>query len=48
MGNDIETVRSTGSDYWTAHVGGEKIKTDRLKQCTPNPNQYHYPLQSRI
>ena len=23
-GNDIETVRSTGSDYWAAHVGREK------------------------
>ena len=34
MGNDIETVRSTGSDYWAAHVGGEKIKTDWLKQHT--------------
>ena len=34
MGNDIETVRRTGSDYWAAHVGGEKIKTDGLKQHT--------------
>ena len=32
MGNDIETVRSTGCDYWAAHVGGKKIKTDGLKQ----------------
>ena len=36
MGNFIETVKSTGSDYWDAYVGGEKIKTDRLKQ-TPKP-----------
>ena len=34
MGNDIETIRHTGSDYWAAHVGGEKIKTDGLKQHT--------------
>ena len=34
MGNVIETVRSTGSDYWAAYVGGEKIKTDGLKQHT--------------
>ena len=27
MGNVIETVRSTGSDYWAAYVSGEKIKT---------------------
>ena len=32
MGNVIKTVRSTGSDYWAAYVGGEKIKTDGLKQ----------------
>ena len=24
MGNDIETVRSTGSNYWAAYVGWEK------------------------
>ena len=34
MGNDIETIKSTGSDYWAALVGEEKIKTDRLKQHT--------------
>ena len=34
MGNVIETVRSTGSDYWAAYVGGKKIKTDGLKQNT--------------
>ena len=34
MGNDIETVRSTGSDYWAAYVGWEKIKTGRLKWHT--------------
>ena len=34
MGNDIKTVGSTGSDYWAAHIGGEKIKTDRFKQHT--------------
>ena len=32
MGNDIETVRSMGSNYWAAHVGGEEIKTAGLKQ----------------
>ena len=35
MGNVIETVRSTGSDYWAAYVGGEKIKTDL--NDTPKP-----------
>ena len=34
MGNVIKTVRSTGPDYWAADVGGEKIKTDGLKQHT--------------
>ena len=34
MGNDIETVRSTGSYYWAAYVGGKKIKTERLTQHT--------------
>ena len=34
MGNDIKTVKSTGSDYWAAYVGWEKIKTDGLKQHT--------------
>ena len=34
MGNNIKTIRSTGLDYWAAYVGGEKIKTDRLKQYT--------------
>ena len=34
MGNVIGTVRSTGFDYWAAYVGGEKIKTDGLKQHT--------------
>ena len=34
MGSVIETVRSTGSDYWAAFVGGEKIKTDGLKWHT--------------
>ena len=33
-GNATKTVWSTGSDYWAAHVGGEKIKTDGLKQHT--------------
>ena len=31
MGNVIETVRSMGSDYWAAYVGGEKIETDTLE-----------------
>ena len=34
MGNVIWTVSSTGFDYWAAYVGGEKIKTDRLKVHT--------------
>ena len=34
MGNVIWMVRSMGFDYWDAHVGGEKIKTDGLKQDT--------------
>ena len=34
MGNVIETVRSTGSDYWAAYIGGEKIQTDGLKRQT--------------
>ena len=36
MGNVIWTVRSTGFDYWDAHVGGEKIKTGGLKQHNQN------------
>ena len=32
MGNDIETVRSTGSDYWAAYVGGEKSKQTGLNE----------------
>ena len=32
MSNVIETVRSTGSDYWAAYVDGEKILND-----TPEP-----------
>ena len=31
ISNVIKTVRSTGSNYWAAYVGGEKIKTDGLK-----------------
>ena len=34
MGNDIKTVRCTGSDYWAANVGGRKIKTDGLRLHT--------------
>ena len=34
MGNDIETVRNMGSNYWAAFVGWEKIKTDGLKWHT--------------
>ena len=36
MSNVIETIRSTGSDYWAAYVGGEKIKKDGLND-TPEP-----------
>ena len=28
MGDVIKTVSSTGSDYWAAYIGGEKLKTD--------------------
>ena len=31
MGNDIETVKSTGSEYWAAYVG-RKNKPDGLRQ----------------
>ena len=34
MGNGIETIRSTGSDYWAAYIGWEIIKTDGLKRHT--------------
>ena len=34
MGYVIKTVRSKGSNYWAAYIGGEKIKTDGLKQHT--------------
>ena len=30
MGNVNETVKSTGSDYWAAYVGGEKSKQTAL------------------
>ena len=36
MGNVIETIRSTGYDYWVAYIGGEKIKTEDLND-TPEP-----------
>ena len=36
MGNDIKTVRSTGSDYWAAYVGWEKSKQKDLND-TPQP-----------
>ena len=36
MGNLIETVRSTGSNYWAAYVGGEKSKQTDLNE-TPEP-----------
>ena len=41
-GNVIETVRSMGSDYWAAYVGGEKIKTDGLKGHTSSDDITHY------
>ena len=47
MGNVIKTVRSTGSDYWAAHVGGEKIKTDGLKQDT-RTDVIKYPLMTYL
>ena len=34
MGNEIKSGSTMGSDYWAAYVGGEKIKTDGLKQHT--------------
>ena len=42
MGNNIKTIRSTGLDYWAAYVGGEKIKTDGLKQHTGSDVITHY------
>ena len=33
-GNDNETGRTTGSDYWAAYVVGAIIKTDGPKQQT--------------
>ena len=36
MGNDIETVRSVGSDYWAAYIGWEKSKQADLND-TPEP-----------
>ena len=36
MGNVIEFVRSTGSDYWAAYVGGKKSKQTDLNN-TPEP-----------
>ena len=36
MGDDIETGRSTGSDYWAAYVGWEKSKQKDLND-TPQP-----------
>ena len=36
MGNDIRTVKSTGSDYWAAYLGWEKTKQMDLNN-TPKP-----------
>ena len=36
VGNVIKIVRSTGSDYWAAYVGGEKSKQMYLNN-TPKP-----------
>ena len=36
MGNDIETVRSTGSDYWAASQVEKKSKQADLND-TPEP-----------
>ena len=41
MGNVIWTVRSMGFGYWAAYVGGEKIKTDRLKRHTGSDDITH-------
>ena len=37
MGNVIKTVRSTGSDYWAAYVGGEKKSEQTDLNDTPKP-----------
>ena len=37
MGNDIKTVRSTGSDYWAAYIGGEKKSKLTDLNDTPKP-----------
>ena len=42
MGNVIETIRSKGSDYLAAYIGGEKIKTDGLKRHTQTDVITHY------
>ena len=46
MGNVIKTARSTGSDYWAAYVGEEKIKTDGLKR--PTQTNVYYPLMTYL
>ena len=35
MGNVIETIRSTGSDYWAAYIGGEKKSKQMDLNDTP-------------
>ena len=34
MGDDIETGRSTGSDYWAAYIGWAKTKRHRRQTGT--------------
>ena len=47
MINIIKAVKSTGSDYWAAYVGREKIKTEGLKQHTPTEVIIHWqPVMS--
>ena len=43
MGNVIETVRSTGSDYWAAYVGGAKIKKTDLNIQHTQTEVIDYP-----
>ena len=37
MGNDIETVKNMGSDYWAAHVDWEKKSKQTDLNDIPKP-----------
>ena len=46
MGNDIETIRSMGSDYWFAYVGGEKKSKQTDLNGTPEIHLSSQNIQS--